>query len=49
MKAASGRRVIDTQERIERETSERVDLRTDVLALVVGRVAEVAVEGEIWP
>lgn len=41
--------VIDTQERIERETGERVDLRTAAFALAVGRVAEVAVERGIWP
>jgi glutamate dehydrogenase/leucine dehydrogenase len=41
--------VIDTQERIERESGERVDLRTAAFALAVGRVAEVAVERGIWP
>jgi hypothetical protein len=39
----------DRRERIERETGERVDLRTAAFALTVGRVAQVAVERGIWP
>lgn len=41
--------VLDTRDRIRRDTGEEVDLRTAAHALAIGRVARVALERGIWP
>lgn len=41
--------VLDTWDRIRRETGEEVDLRTSAYALAISRVARVALERGIWP
>jgi glutamate dehydrogenase (NAD(P)+) len=41
--------VIDTRNRIARETGEDVDLRTAAFALAISRVARVTLERGIWP
>jgi glutamate dehydrogenase/leucine dehydrogenase len=41
--------VIDTRDRLARESGEAVDLRTAAYVLAIGRVADVAVGRGIWP